>query len=105
MRLREDGNDVESIAQLSPGISDQSVLSRSLSEDCLLLTADKDFGELVYRLGLPYQGILLYRLEGLSNQERASRISATIQKYGQRLLGAFSVLSERNVRVRASARI
>lgn len=59
MRLCEDGNDVDSIAQLSPGISDQSVLSRSLSEDCLLLTADKDFGGLVYRLGLPYQGILL----------------------------------------------
>jgi predicted nuclease of predicted toxin-antitoxin system len=51
-RLRDDGHDVIYVAELSPGVTDDDVLRHANDRDALLLTADKDFGELVVRQGL-----------------------------------------------------
>jgi predicted nuclease of predicted toxin-antitoxin system len=48
-RLRQDGHIVMSVAEMDPGISDDVVLDLANQEGSLLLTADKDFGELVFR--------------------------------------------------------
>ena len=64
-RLRADGHDVIFIAEDEPGIDDGDVLNRSLQSDRLLLTADKDFGEMVFRQRLLHSGILLIRLAGV----------------------------------------
>ena len=50
-RLRSDGHAVVFIAELAPGIDDEAVLLQSRQSNAVLLTADKDFGELVFRLG------------------------------------------------------
>jgi Domain of unknown function (DUF5615) len=47
-RLRQDGHDVTYVAELSPSISDEQVLQEANTRNALLLTEDKDFGELVY---------------------------------------------------------
>lgn len=46
-RLRQDGHAVRYIAEMEPGVSDDTVLDLAYRESILLLTADKDFGELV----------------------------------------------------------
>lgn len=46
-RLRFDGHDVWSIAEMDPGISDEEVLEVASRESAVLMTADRDFGELV----------------------------------------------------------
>lgn len=51
---------------MDPGISDDIVLELANSEGVLLLTADKDFGELVFRLRRVSSGVVLVRLAGLS---------------------------------------
>ncbi len=48
-RLREDGHQVLSVAEMEPGILDDEVLDRANQASALLLTNDKDFGELVFR--------------------------------------------------------
>ena len=48
-RLREDGHEVVFVAALTPGIDDPTVLFRSQQASALPATADKDFGELVFR--------------------------------------------------------
>jgi predicted nuclease of predicted toxin-antitoxin system len=48
-RLRQDGHIVMSVAEMDTGISDDVVLDLANQEGSLLLTADKDFGELVFR--------------------------------------------------------
>ncbi len=55
-RLRSDGFSVISITEQSPGIPDDAVLDLANDADALLLTADKDFGELVYRQGRIHNG-------------------------------------------------
>ena len=48
-RLRQDGHAVFYIAELDPGIDDDAVLDEANRSGALLITSDKDFGELVFR--------------------------------------------------------
>jgi predicted nuclease of predicted toxin-antitoxin system len=65
--LRAQGHDVFSIAESDPGIDDDVVLSRSVTADALLVTADKDLGELVFRQRRLHSGVVLVRLAGLTS--------------------------------------
>jgi predicted nuclease of predicted toxin-antitoxin system len=61
--LRRQGHDVKWVRTDCPGISDRQVLSLAQSENRLLLTFDKDFGELAFRAGLPATtGVILFRI-------------------------------------------
>ena len=100
LRLRKDGHEVSYVAEVSPGILDEDVLILAGNEDTLLLTADKDFGELIFRQGLIKRGILLYRLAELPPLRKAEIISIAIAKHGDELLNSFSVLSENAIRIR-----
>lgn len=100
LRLRHDGHDVGYVAEMSPGIMDEEVLILANNENILLLTADKDFGELIFRQGYVKRGIVLYRLAGLSPQEKAEIVSLAIAEHSDDLLKSFSVVMERAVRIR-----
>jgi predicted nuclease of predicted toxin-antitoxin system len=99
-RLRQDGHDVGYVAEMNPGIMDEEVLILASEESTLLLTADKDFGELIFRQGYVKRGIVLYRLFGLSRAEKAEIISLAIAEHGDELLESFSVITEKAVRIR-----
>jgi len=61
--LREKGHDVTWIRTEAPGINDKSVLARAQRESRILITFDKDFGELAFRSLLPAaSGVILFRL-------------------------------------------
>ncbi len=48
-KLRNNGFDVLYVAEFSPSVDDETVLTHANNSRSLLLTADKDFGELVFR--------------------------------------------------------
>lgn len=100
LRLRQDGHEVASIAEESPGIGDNDVLSRAYGEGIVLITADKDFGELVFRHKRPHAGILLLRLSGLSESEKCEMASRAIALHANDLQGAFCVLESDTLRIR-----
>ena len=50
--LRADGHDVVYVREVAAGSDDRTVLQLAAGEERVLLTEDKDFGELVVRLGL-----------------------------------------------------
>ncbi len=60
-RLRFEGHDVDYVAELAPGITDDEVLDLSNAGQRVLITVDKDFGELVFRLRRLAAGVLLLR--------------------------------------------
>ena len=99
-RLRNDGQDVGYVAEMSPGIMDEEVLLLAGDDDTLLVTADKDFGELIFRQGYVKRGIVLYRLAGHSSSEKSEIISLAIVERGEELLKAFSVITEKAIRIR-----
>jgi len=63
-RLRDDGHIVLYVLEMEPSISDDEVIRRANQEFAFLLTADKDFGELVFRQRRIVYGVVLIRLAG-----------------------------------------
>jgi predicted nuclease of predicted toxin-antitoxin system len=99
-KLRQDGYLVLYIVELDPGISDDEVLDMANSNKCLLITADKDFGELVFRMKRVTEGIVLVRLSGVSSDEKAEIVASAVAKYSNQLLKAFTVISRSSIRIR-----
>ncbi len=72
--LRAAGHDVVWIHEDAPGIKDPEVMARARAEDRVLLTFDKDFGELVFHLGeKASNGIVLFRIMGPSPEDVTDR--------------------------------
>ena len=65
-----------------------------------MLTADKDFGELVFRSREPHRGVLLIRSLERSPEQNAGNTLAALNQFGTQLLNNFSVLTEGVVRIR-----
>jgi predicted nuclease of predicted toxin-antitoxin system len=100
-RLRQDGHDVLYIAEIEPSISDNIVFDRANESSALLVTVDKDFGEIVFREDrLSSGGVVLLRLAGLSSQKKAEIVSDAFQEHGSEFSNRFSVIAPGNVRIR-----
>jgi predicted nuclease of predicted toxin-antitoxin system len=99
-RLREDGHDVLSVAEMEPSLPDETVLAMANQRDALLLTADKDFGELVFRQRRVSAGVVLIRSAGLSPATKAMVVSTAIREHASELQHAFAVMSPGMVRIR-----
>lgn len=99
-RLRQDGHTVVYIAEESPSISDDVILDMANQQEALLLTRDKDFGELVYRMNRVTKGVVLVRLDGVHPTTKATLVSAALTIHGTEMIGAFTVISPGNVRIR-----
>ncbi|MEZ4614228.1 MAG: DUF5615 family PIN-like protein [Caldilineaceae bacterium] len=97
--LRAAGHDVLWIRTAAPGSNDPDILARAQWEERLVLTFDKDFGELAIRHRLPAtNGIFLCRLHGLRPArltDLVCRALATRTSWA----GHFTVLSEQQLRV------
>lgn len=98
--LRSAGHEVISIAEQAPGIGDDEVLAIAHSESRLLLTCDKDFGELVYRQRRASAGVLLLRLAGVDSSSTNSLVCGVLAQHQAALVGAFSVLTVDALRIR-----
>jgi len=99
-RLRGDGHDVKYVAELTPGITDDAVLELASADGRLLLTADKDFGELVFRQRRAAHGVVLARLVGIASPSKADIVSQAIAEHSREMTGAFTVVSPGLVRIR-----
>ena len=99
-RLRTDGHDVLYIVELDPGIDDDAVLAWSRESNAVLLTADKDFGELVFRQRLLHSGIVLIRFPGLEPEIKAELVATAFERHADELHLGFAVLSRRALRLR-----
>ncbi|HLF71799.1 MAG TPA: DUF5615 family PIN-like protein [Dehalococcoidia bacterium] len=97
--LRSAGHDVVWLTTESPGSRDRAVLERAQAEQRILLTFDKDFGELAFRAGLPsHCGIVLLRIEASGPAEASMTIVAAL---GSRedWAGHFSVVEPGRIRM------
>jgi len=101
-RLRTDGHEVWYVSEMESGIVDDLVLSRANQEKAILVTADKDFGELVFRQKRISMGVILTRLAGLSSDQKAEIVSAAINQHSSELESAFAVIVPGSIRIRRS---
>ena len=100
--LEECGHEVVSVAEKFPGAADEVVLRVAAERRAVLVTADKDFGELVFRRGLASSGVLLLRLCGCASPRKAELVVAAVVQRGEAMSGSFSVMTPRVLRIRKS---
>ena len=100
LALRQAGHDVLWVRTDLPGTDDDAVLQRAQAESRVLLTFDKDFGDLAFHWGLPAQcGIILFRILISSPQSVSQRVLAVIASQ-QDWRGWFVVVEETRIRMR-----
>ena len=98
--LRKQGYDVLAVRDLDPRLPDSVILHRAVIEQRLVITMDKDFGELVYQSGQPHAGVLLLRLEEADSRKKVSIVKKIFTRYVQQLVGSFSVYQRGRLRIR-----
>lgn len=96
--LRAHGHEVFSIYDDARGADDEDVIRQAFQEGRILVTADKDFGEKVYREGYPHHGVILMRLENESASSKIAVIQSLLAGYSEELPDRFLVVTERQVR-------
>lgn len=97
--LRQAGHDVFAIAEMAKGASDQEVLTRAFEESRVLLTEDRDFGELVYARGHSTAGVLLIRFPSSARLSKAASVVAAVATLESRLQRTFTVVEPGRVRI------
>ena len=90
---------VDTVTELSPGASDTSVIELANRNDCILITADKDFGELIFRQGKISNGVILVRLHGLGGERKGELIAKAIQEHQDELTNSFTVIEPTQIRI------
>jgi predicted nuclease of predicted toxin-antitoxin system len=96
--LREQGHEVFSVYDEARGLDDDNLIQKAFTEDWILVTSDKDFGEKVYRDQRPHKGIVLLRLEDERTTNKTNTIQKLLENYSERLPNNFVVVSESQVR-------
>jgi predicted nuclease of predicted toxin-antitoxin system len=97
--LRANGHNVAWIREDARGSLDEQVLARAQSEERVLVTFDKDFGELAFRSKLPAaSGVILFRISAPSSRHVAD---AVLKALGSRedWNGHFSVIEDHRIRM------
>ncbi len=99
--LRDAGHDVFSAAEASPGAADETLLARAHTEQRLIVTFDRDFGDLAARRGKSAtSGILLLRLVPSSVDEVTRILIELLARSDVTLAGRLTVLDRTHLRQR-----
>lgn len=100
LTLRQAGHDIVYIAEVAPRAKDAEILSRAENEKRLLLTEDKDFGDLVFRQAKPVPGVVLVRIDPSRRSRKPARLLAAIDRFGDSLFGRYTVVEDARLRSR-----
>jgi len=98
--LRYQKYDVMYVAESSSGITDEEVIKIANSESRILITNDKDFGELIFRQGRITHGILLIRAVNEESSNKLRLVKEVLEKAKNKLKGNFMVVNEVGIRIR-----
>jgi len=97
--LRSKGYEVYYILEESYGIPDNDVLRIANIRESILITADKDFGEIIFRQKKNHFGIILIRLAGLSSEHKVNLTLNAIDRHFEEISANFSVISKTHIRI------
>lgn len=101
LMLRDAGHDVAAGAEDHPGASDREVLSRARAEGRVLLTFDRDHGELIFRRQVVTPpGVVYFRTGPRTPSEPAGQLLSLFAEEPERLTGMLTVVAYGHVRQR-----
>ena len=97
--LRAAGHDLSAVVEINPGAQDDVVLALARSEGRVLLTEDKDFGQLAYAGGHETAGVVLIRFPASARSSLGQAVLSVVAEFGVRLSGGFVVVEPGRARL------
>ncbi|NOT46818.1 MAG: DUF5615 family PIN-like protein [Acidobacteria bacterium] len=97
--LRENGHQVFSVYEETQGVADEQLLSKAVDENWILITNDKDFGEMVFRERRPHRGVVFLRLGDERSANKIHVLRHLLENYSDKLRNNFVTVTETKVRV------
>ncbi|HQR41063.1 MAG TPA: DUF5615 family PIN-like protein [Gemmatales bacterium] len=94
------GHDVLYVRDVDPRMPDKEILTWALCEERMVVTQDKDFGELVYQLQQPHHGVLLLRLDDANADKKRDIVLEILDQFGDQIPGRFVVFQDNRLRIR-----
>jgi predicted nuclease of predicted toxin-antitoxin system len=91
--------DVFSVYDNARGLKDEDILRKAVSEERILITNDKDFGEMSFRHKKLHKGIILLRLEDERSANKIKIIKSLLEQYSAEINNNFVVVTENNIRI------
>lgn len=98
--LRRQGHDVAYVAEDFPSLKDRDVLAWAAREKRIIVTEDKDFGELTVRRELPSAGVVLIRIEGDDKALRIAKLLEAVAAFGENLYSSLTIVRAGAARIR-----
>lgn len=98
--LREAGHDVLAVCEILPRAEDIDVIELAVRERRVLLTEDKDFGQLVFAYGKDTRGVVFLRYPVSVRPKLSREVIQLIERHGRKLTGCFVVVEPGRVRIR-----
>ncbi|MEW6620973.1 MAG: DUF5615 family PIN-like protein [bacterium] len=100
--LRRAGYNIASILEETPGAKDIDILKRAQKENRVILTFDRDYGELIYQhRQFVFAGVLYFRFEPATPKEPAEILLKILQKKEILINGKFTVVERSRIRQRS----
>lgn len=98
--LRRQRFDVKSVSELFPSRDDIYILETAFKEERILVTNDKDFGYLIFKIKLPPPAIILFRFKDESPDEKIFAIQNVLNLPPEKIRNHFIVVGEKKIRIR-----
>ena len=98
--LSQQGYNVITISKVNSEMTDFDIIKLANNEDAIIITMDKDFGELVFKNHLSHKGVLLLRLDDAVAEEKLSSIQNIFPNYLAQIKNHFSVYQNGKLRIR-----
>lgn len=96
--LIDAGYDVKWIPEYNCGICDDELLQMALKEKRILITNDKDFGELVFLQKKASSGIILFRIKGQKVEYKVNLMKKLLLNFSDKLIKYFVIITEKKLR-------
>lgn len=98
--LQKMGYDVKWVGDIASGAADTMIFEISQEEGRIILTEDKDFGELAVRFGYKSNGIILLRIDADQKELREKRMLELFRKFSDKLKGHLIIVGPERIRFR-----
>src|SRR5262245_35689424 len=98
--LRKAGYEVAAVSEISPRADDDVILALAADETRIVLTEDKDFGELVYAKLQANCDVILIRSSAKTRSKIPKNIVTFVSTRGDELHGRFVVVQPGRIRIR-----
>ena len=97
--LRKAKHDVLAVAEITPRAADLDVIRLARKQKRILLTEDKDFGQLVYASGQKALGVVFLRFPVSARDIIANDMVMLVEEQKEKLFGSFVVVQPGKIRI------